>query len=160
MRAFVGRDQELAVFRAALTDRTRAFTVIYFHGPGGIGKSTLLVRLADEDFALFSTADSGQTWHRRGTRLPWPQPVPVGAPFGLVVRPDGALLAWLDSSPTITYLESTDGGGSFRVSSAGPGGPVVWVSDGYVALGNQPSVSRNAANWARTPISVVPPPSG
>jgi len=48
MRAFVGRDEELAVFRAALTERTHSFTVLYLYGPGGIGKSTLLLRFADE----------------------------------------------------------------------------------------------------------------
>jgi hypothetical protein len=47
-RAFIGRDAELRAFRAALTGRTDAFTVLYLHGPGGIGKSTLLQRFADE----------------------------------------------------------------------------------------------------------------
>ena len=47
-RDFIGRDEELTVFRDALADRTPAFTVLFLHGPGGIGKSTLLVRFADE----------------------------------------------------------------------------------------------------------------
>ncbi|GIJ50673.1 hypothetical protein Val02_75590 [Virgisporangium aliadipatigenens] len=44
-RAFVGRAAELDLFRAAL-DAPAAR--IFVHGPGGIGKSTLLRRLADE----------------------------------------------------------------------------------------------------------------
>ncbi|HKS99121.1 MAG TPA: sialidase family protein [Rugosimonospora sp.] len=122
----------------------------------------LLVRLADEDFALFWTADGGHTWHRHGGQLPWPQPVPVGAPFGLVVRPDGSLLAWLASSPTIMYLESTDGGTTFRVTGSGQGGPtgpVYAVPGGYIELGGQPAVSRDTASWATMPVSYAPPGS-
>jgi hypothetical protein len=48
MRTFIGRDQELAAFRSALSDPAPALPVIFLHGPGGIGKSTLLVRFADE----------------------------------------------------------------------------------------------------------------
>jgi energy-coupling factor transporter ATP-binding protein EcfA2 len=40
-RAFVGREEELARFRALL-DPAEAGTVVFVHGPGGIGKSTLL----------------------------------------------------------------------------------------------------------------------
>ncbi|MEV4099609.1 AAA family ATPase [Nonomuraea sp. NPDC049649] len=44
-RAFVGREEEQALFRAALgTDRS--FMVLFVHGPGGIGKSALLRRFA------------------------------------------------------------------------------------------------------------------
>ncbi|NJP31936.1 ATP-binding protein [Micromonospora thermarum] len=47
---FVGRDDEIAMFRSAL-DRpaeTAGFAVLYVWGPGGIGKSALLRRFADE----------------------------------------------------------------------------------------------------------------
>ncbi|WP_162794783.1 ATP-binding protein [Nonomuraea lactucae] len=46
--AFVGRADHLAAFNAVLDDDMRSFTVLYLHGPGGIGKSTLLQRFADE----------------------------------------------------------------------------------------------------------------
>ncbi|MEU8611038.1 AAA family ATPase, partial [Actinoplanes sp. NPDC048791] len=39
-RAFVGREHELAVFRAALSGDSPV-AVLWVHGPGGIGKSTL-----------------------------------------------------------------------------------------------------------------------
>ena len=44
---FVGREPEIAVFRAAL-DGTADFAVLYVWGPGGSGKSALLRRLGDE----------------------------------------------------------------------------------------------------------------
>ncbi|MCL7430177.1 AAA family ATPase [Streptomyces sp. YS415] len=47
-RAFVGRATEIALFRAALAGEPGASPVHYLHGPGGIGKSTLLRRLARE----------------------------------------------------------------------------------------------------------------
>jgi hypothetical protein len=45
---FVGRVGERALFRAALAGEPDACVVLYLHGPGGIGKSTLLRRLADD----------------------------------------------------------------------------------------------------------------
>jgi hypothetical protein len=50
---FVGREREIALFRSALVDtaataRDRSFAVLYMWGPGGVGKSALLRRFADE----------------------------------------------------------------------------------------------------------------
>ncbi|HWQ37569.1 MAG TPA: ATP-binding protein [Burkholderiales bacterium] len=39
---FVGRELELALFRAALLGEHAPFAVLHIHGPGGVGKSTLL----------------------------------------------------------------------------------------------------------------------
>jgi hypothetical protein len=47
-RAFVGRVQELAIFRSALAGETGAPPVQFLHGPGGIGKSMLLRRMSLE----------------------------------------------------------------------------------------------------------------
>ncbi|WP_330334309.1 ATP-binding protein [Streptomyces sp. NBC_00536] len=47
VRAFIGRDEELGHFEHALTGDPHAPFAFYVHGPGGIGKSTLLRRLAD-----------------------------------------------------------------------------------------------------------------
>ncbi|GAA3220467.1 ATP-binding protein [Nonomuraea helvata] len=44
-RTFVGREEELAVFEAALRIGGR---VLFVHGPGGVGKSALLCRFAQE----------------------------------------------------------------------------------------------------------------
>lgn len=45
-KSFVGRTVERDLFAAALAGEVGAFSVFYVHGPGGIGKSTLLNRLA------------------------------------------------------------------------------------------------------------------
>ncbi|MCM2422827.1 AAA family ATPase [Streptomyces sp. RKAG293] len=46
-RAFVGREEELRRFGAALAGDPQAPLVFYLYGPGGIGKSTLLRSLED-----------------------------------------------------------------------------------------------------------------
>ncbi|WP_246148697.1 AAA family ATPase, partial [Nonomuraea turkmeniaca] len=47
--AFVGRGEELAVFRAALYGGgCGVVSVVFVHGPGGIGKSALLRRFAEQ----------------------------------------------------------------------------------------------------------------
>ena len=65
-RRFVGRTDELDLFRTALTSDESDFTVLFVHGPGGIGKTTLLGALAE--------AASGAIVHRasRRFRAHWP----------------------------------------------------------------------------------------
>jgi hypothetical protein len=41
-RAFVGREEELELFRGALAADPPVFAVLHVHGPGGVGKSALL----------------------------------------------------------------------------------------------------------------------
>jgi hypothetical protein len=48
MRKFVGREDEIVLFRSALDGGPGAPLVIVVHGPGGIGKSALLQRFAAE----------------------------------------------------------------------------------------------------------------
>lgn len=45
---FVGRTAEIEFFRVALQDARDSFSVLFIHGPGGIGKSSLLDVLAAE----------------------------------------------------------------------------------------------------------------
>jgi DNA-binding SARP family transcriptional activator len=47
-RCFVGRAAERALFAAAVDGGRPSFVTLFLHGPGGIGKSTLLHRLADD----------------------------------------------------------------------------------------------------------------
>ncbi|WP_159773928.1 AAA family ATPase [Streptomyces sp. HM190] len=47
-KTFVGRSEEVARFRAALDGAQGVGPVLYVHGPGGVGKSTLLRRFEDE----------------------------------------------------------------------------------------------------------------
>ncbi|MBO0705071.1 MAG: AAA family ATPase [Candidatus Dormibacteraeota bacterium] len=46
-RRFVGRAEELQLFRGALAAPGTSFTVLFLHGPGGVGKSALLGEFAD-----------------------------------------------------------------------------------------------------------------
>ena len=43
---FIGRERELATFNAAIAADRAPFTVLYVHGAGGVGKTTLLRRFA------------------------------------------------------------------------------------------------------------------
>jgi hypothetical protein len=48
---FVGREAELSLFQSALTAEEAPFAVLHIHGPGGVGKTTLLRafrRMAEE----------------------------------------------------------------------------------------------------------------
>src|SRR5215207_9533018 len=44
---FVGRAAEIELFRGALSSAEPPFSVLWFHGPGGVGKTTLLGALAE-----------------------------------------------------------------------------------------------------------------
>jgi hypothetical protein len=89
IRAFVGRESELAAFRAALAHRARAFTVLYLHGPGGIGKSTLLLRFADET-------------RRMGLPVSWVGPAPDHS------TPDDACPAADPTDPPVILIDDFD----------------------------------------------------
>ncbi|WP_326807649.1 ATP-binding protein [Streptomyces sp. NBC_01775] len=54
-RAFVGRARELALFRSALDAAADSFAVLFLTGPGGVGKSSLVRRFADEASAAGRT---------------------------------------------------------------------------------------------------------
>ncbi|WP_306208201.1 AAA family ATPase [Actinoplanes sp. RD1] len=66
-RAFTGRDEELALFRAALSGSG----VLFVHGPGGVGKSSLLDRFAE--LAAGAGRELLRADARDGTQLPTPE---------------------------------------------------------------------------------------
>ncbi|MFI7498793.1 ATP-binding protein [Streptomyces sp. NPDC049687] len=82
-RVFVGRREELALFRTAIRDGGQA-AVLYVHGPGGVGKSTLLRRFADE------AVNSGRHVIEVDGRTTEPSPGSFQAVVGRV--PDGSVL--------------------------------------------------------------------
>lgn len=67
-RRFVGRAEELQLFRGALAAPGVSFTVLFFHGLGGIGKSALLGEFAD--LARAGRHDPDHAWLRE-------QPLPA-----------------------------------------------------------------------------------
>ncbi|WP_164540665.1 ATP-binding protein [Streptomyces abyssomicinicus] len=86
-RAFVGRLEELAAFRDALSGAPDAPAVLYVHGPGGVGKSTLLRRFADE------SRDAGRPVVEVNGRLIDPSPAGFRAEAEAVgAAPDTVLL--------------------------------------------------------------------
>ena len=83
-RAFVGREQELATFRSALHDGDPS--VLYVHGPGGVGKSALLRRFAEE------AAAAGRPVATVDGRTLDPSPAAFEAEAGPVLREERAVL--------------------------------------------------------------------
>ncbi|AQZ60626.1 hypothetical protein BKM31_03095 [[Actinomadura] parvosata subsp. kistnae] len=94
--AFVGRRQELDTFDAAL--RGDRFSVLFVHGPGGIGKSALLRRFAER------AADAGRTVIRLDGRVLSPTPEAFEAEAGAVLRDERAVLL-VDTFEQIQGLE-------------------------------------------------------
>ncbi|WP_084528636.1 ATP-binding protein [Nocardia crassostreae] len=85
-RAFVGRRGELAEFETALTGRDGAHPVHFLHGPGGIGKSSLLRRFA----SLAQRA--GRTVVEIDGRTVTPTPEGFTAAAGVAMSEPGAVL--------------------------------------------------------------------
>ncbi|WP_113699434.1 ATP-binding protein [Nonomuraea lactucae] len=93
--AFVGREEELAVFNAALYG---GCSVLYVHGPGGIGKSALLRRFAQE------AAGAGRSVARLDGRTVEPSPAAFAAEAELLLRDEQAVLL-VDTFERIQGLE-------------------------------------------------------
>lgn len=68
---FVGREAELALFRRMLAGTADSASVLYLHGPGGVGKSTLLDRFCEV------AADSGIAALKLDARDVEPSPTAV-----------------------------------------------------------------------------------
>jgi hypothetical protein len=125
----------------------------------GDGRVAYLFVHTGTGITQYRTTDGGTGWANVPATMPWPsaggasgQAGRAGADprrFGAVVRPDGAVLAWLEDTPAPVYLLSTDGGVTYR-GAAGPTGRVVAVPGGYVAISDRPAVSRDAVTW--TPL--------
>jgi len=95
-RRIVGRTAELELFRQAVAAGPGAFSVLYLHGPGGVGKSTLLTAMAE------AAAGLGAAPVRVDARLTDPTPAALltavgsGGPARVVLLDTYELLAPLD----------------------------------------------------------------
>ncbi|WP_188192185.1 AAA family ATPase [Nonomuraea sp. SYSU D8015] len=94
--AFVGREEELSLFGAAL--HGGRCSVLYVHGPGGIGKSALLRRFARE------AALAGRSVARVDGRTLEPSPAAFEAEAEAVLRDEQAVLL-VDTFERIQGLE-------------------------------------------------------
>jgi hypothetical protein len=106
-RCFVGRDGELELVRAALDAREPPFSVLWFTGPGGIGKTSLLEAIAEQ-------AEEAGGWR--------------------VVRLDGRELP---SSPRVAFdvVREALGAAQGDEAVAAPEGRLVLLFDAYERLG-------------------------
>ncbi len=111
------------------------------------GQHGYLLARTPTGFRLAVTSNGGLSWQVTPNALPWPMDVALGVPYGLAVRPDGAVLAWVGTTPTISYLQSGDHGASFHALDNGPGGELYPLPDGYVTVGPTPKLSKDAATW-------------
>lgn len=100
--AFVGRSVEVELFRTALAQEPPPFAVLYVHGPGGIGKSTLLDR-----FGELATAAGRRVVRLDGRELdPSPHGVRAGLAAALDTAPDGAVQALMGEPAPVLLLDT------------------------------------------------------
>ena len=129
-QSFVGRDRELAGFRDALDATPGAYAVLYLHGAGGVGKSTLLRRFADE------ARDAGRTVVEVDGGAVEPSPAGFEAEAGAAAGIEGVVLLvdsfercqgledWLRE----TYLPKLPAGAVAVLAGQEPPDPL-WASD-------------------------------
>ncbi|MFD6396526.1 ATP-binding protein [Nocardia sp. NPDC060249] len=94
-RRFVGRAGEVELFRAALDADEPPFTVLFLHGPGGIGKSALLTEMVE----LAELA--GATTTRVDGRTVEPSPESLRAVLG----PGMSSVVFIDTFERLAPLE-------------------------------------------------------
>lgn len=85
-RGFVGREDHLLEFHAALRGGPDRPGVLFLHGPGGIGKSTLLRRFADD------AAAAGRPVVEVDGRLPIPAAAAFEEQAGAALSTEGVVL--------------------------------------------------------------------
>ena len=93
----MGRSAELELFRSALGAAEPPFTVLFVHGPGGVGKSALLDAFAD------AAEEAGRHLVRLDARELEPVPTAFWARFGSTDRP--RLVALIDTFEAMSPLE-------------------------------------------------------
>src|SRR3712207_4966651 len=99
-RAFVGRAAEVELFRQALEAADPPFSLLWLHGPGGIWKSTLVRRLAEE------AARAGHVPTIVDARSLEANPEGVRAALtGTPGGPGGRLVLMLDTAEALSSLD-------------------------------------------------------
>ncbi|WP_285474943.1 ATP-binding protein [Actinoplanes sp. NBRC 101535] len=139
-RSFTGRGDEVAVFRAALGTTG----VLFVHGPGGVGKSTLL-----DAFAQVAP-DAVRVDARHFAHVPETLPVPSAGPCPVLLLDTYELLEPVDDWIRDHYLPSMPDHCLVVIAGRQPPGPR-WRADPawrvltrVVALGNLPDADGRA----------------
>jgi hypothetical protein len=85
-RSFVGRTTERTLFQAALEGGDDAFSVLYLHGLGGVGKTTLVRQLSDD------AREAGRVVVHVDARMINPTPPAFEEEASAAVETDGVVL--------------------------------------------------------------------
>jgi hypothetical protein len=104
-RHFVGRDAELALFRSALAAPALPFHVLYLHGPGGVGKTSLLEefgRLCAQAYVPVAWVDGRNVEPSPDAFMQALSVAPPEAPAGLA----GRQVLFVDTYESLAPLDS------------------------------------------------------
>lgn len=99
LQRLVGRRAEIELFRSALEASELPFSVLFVHGPGGVGKSSLLELLADE------AGRAGASVLRVDAQELAPSPATVREAFDPAPGASGRLVVLLDTYEQIATLD-------------------------------------------------------
>ncbi|MBI5028936.1 MAG: ATP-binding protein [Chloroflexi bacterium] len=92
---FVGRESEKSLFESALTAGELPFQVLYVHGPGGIGKTTLL-----REFAELAKASKVHAYYVDTRSLePSPESFLMALQFSMAIPPTDSPAEYLAARP-------------------------------------------------------------
>jgi hypothetical protein len=104
---FVGRTSEVELFRAALRSGDPTFSLLYIHGPGGIGKTTLLdafAEIATDAGSAVVRLDGHETIPSPAAVLPALHPV-IGPLDEVHASPSQRMVFLVDSYERFTALD-------------------------------------------------------
>ncbi|WP_201776830.1 ATP-binding protein [Streptacidiphilus anmyonensis] len=148
VQAFVGRDEELERFADALAGEADAPFAFYVFGPGGIGKSTLLRRLADQARAV------GRTILDLDGRFVSRDPADFEREAAPFLGAPGTVL-FVDSFEHCQWLESGCGSASCRAPLTTPWWS--WRAGSRRTPSGRPTRrgprSSTSTSWSRSPRS-------
>jgi len=121
------------------------------------GRKVYLLVHSSGQMLLFRSTDSGASWPNGQPENKWSG----YKRYGILTPQSGSISVWLsnDDAAGISYLRSTDAGSSFSpvIGPYAPTGEVVSLSDGYVSLGTQPSLSKDSRIWTSIALPIVQP---
>jgi hypothetical protein len=125
------------------------------------GRTVYVFVRAKDSIQQRRSTDGGESWQSVFAVLPGSAfgsgRDPTAGRLGAVVRADGSLLVWAEQPPGAIFVESTDAGASYHPTN-GPAGPILALSDGYVALGDPPVISWDGRTWTAIPRPATIPP--